>query len=541
MRKIFCKRNIFLALLFIFLTTVLLLCCFCGSTENVTNNFNLNAVVCCVVGIFSSIMLFSCITKILDKKTKKLFVALFCLFLFWLCLNLFRKIAYFNNNTDIFWYLLYVPILFIPTLWFLINNQIYLKSEKLKKVLGAFVCCISTLLLMFVLTNDLHQFVFLLHSDVEGTHTSAYTHNWGYYLIYAFIFIEILTTIILFYACSVNKANAKQKFLPSIVIVLLLVYSVVYLTTKITIPVLRDMSVVYVVLGSLLAFVLFRSGLIKNSGNYAEFFETCATPLAIFDQQNNAKYLNAKFCELKDDQDYIITKHPITNGVVLSKKDVGKFKKLQQELTTEIENLNYTNKILERKKEVLQNKKQIEQHNLLLSKVEKQTKSKRTQLDALLASLPNKINQKNKKSTHQTLNQIKLIVGYLKRKTSLILNAEQNNFVTKDELRLLFNESFNDLKAFGTNAGVGIAVDKIDTHIAIKFYDVYNELISLLNYKNVDMWLTINKRETWEMEITFDNANLGKIELKLPDEYKLSFSIKTAEDCTVVCFKEADK
>ena len=182
--------------------------------------------------------------------------------------------------------------------------------------------------------------------------------------------------------------------------------------------------------------------------------------------------------------------------------------------------------------------KQLIQHALLLDKVEKPIKIKKHVLEELLNNLPETITTENKEQTKETLNEIKIIVGYLKRKTSLILLAEQKQEITKDELKLLFNESFNDIKCLNINAGIGLDEKPIPVSIANKFYDIYNELLTKIKKENLDIWLTIKKRDVWEFEITFDGIRLEKPELNLPNEYKMEYIFTLEDDSTIVCFKE---
>ena len=67
--------------------------------------------------------------------------------------------------------------------------------------------------------------------------------------------------------------------------------------------------------------------------------------------------------------------------------------------------------------------------------------------------------------------------------------------------------------------------------------------MGILNIKkeNLDMWLTIKKRDAWEFEITFDAIRLEKPELKLPNEYKMECIFTLEDDSTIVCFKEVIK
>ena len=541
MNKIFCKRNLIVCGVMLGVLLCLIFALVFGKTELTETNKKANVFIYCLVAIILSIVMFGTIIKTIDKKTKIYFIILFCLFAFWLGIKIFDKVSAFNDNNDYTWYLLYIPLLFIPSMWFITNNQIYIKNKTCKRVVAIISLVISLLLLVLVLTNDFHQFVFIFPDGEIGSHSSNYKYNLGYFIIYAFIFIEILTTIVLFYTFSNKKTTIKQKILPSLVILLVLAYSIVYVVGDLYVPYLSDMTLVYTILGTMLVYISLKCGLVKNSGAYFEFFETCNVPLAIVNEKQDIEYQNMQYRKQKANSNMLLEKQKLNSGTLLVLNDVEKLKSLQKELKTENEKLEYINKILENKKEVLQKEKQIKQHALLLDKVEKQIKNKKNVLEELLNNLPETITTENKKQTKETLNEIKSIVGYLKRKTSLILLSEQKQEITKDELKLLFNESFNDLKWLNINAGIGLDECPISVSIAGKFYDIYNELLTKIKKENLDIWLTIKKRDVWEFEITFDGIRLEKPELKLPNEYKMECIFTLEDDSTIVCFKEAIK
>lgn len=539
MNKLFCKRNLIVAGVMLGILLAIVFALVFGKTEPTESNKKANVFIYCLVVIILSIMMFGAIIKTIDKKTKIYFIILFCLSAFWLCIKIFDKVSAFNDNNDYTWYLLYIPLLFIPSMWFITNNQIYIKNKTCKRVVAIISLVISLLLLVLVLTNDFHQFVFIFPDGEIGPHSSNYKYNLGYFIIYAFIFIEILTTIVLFYTFSNKKTTIKQKILPSLVILLVLAYSIVYVVGDLYVPYLSDMTLVYTMLGTILVYVSLKCGLVKNSGAYFEFFETCNVPLAIVNEKQDIEYQNAQYRKQKANSNMLLEKQKLNSGTLLVLNDVEKLKSLQKELKTENEKLEYINKILENKKEVLQKEKQIKHHALLLDKVEKQIKNKKNVFEELLNNLPETITTENKKQTKETLNEIKSIVGYLKRKTSLILLSEQKQKITKDELKLLFNESFNDLKWLNINAGIGLDECFIPVSMAGKFYDIYNELLTKIKKENLDMWLTIKKRDVWEFEITFDDIRLKKPELNLPNKYNMEYIFTLEDDSTIVCFKEA--
>ena len=266
-----------------------------GRTEPTESFRKANVFIYSLIAIMLSIVMFGAIIKTIDKKTKIYFIILFCLFSFWLGIKIFDKASAFNDNNDYTWYLLYILLLFIPGMWFITNNQIYIKNKTCKLVLAIISLAISLLLLLLVLTNDFHQFIFIFPEGSVGAHPSDYKYNIGYFIIYAFIFLEILTTIVLFYIFSNKKTTIKQKNLPSAVILLVLVYSILYVTIDISVPYLSDMTLVYTILGTMLVYVSIKCGLVKNSGAYFEFFETCNVPLAIVSEKQDVEYQNAQY------------------------------------------------------------------------------------------------------------------------------------------------------------------------------------------------------------------------------------------------------
>ena len=311
-----------------------------------------------------------------------------------------------------------------------------------------------------------------------------------------------------------------------------------YVVTDINVPYLSDMTLVYTILGTILVYTSLKCGLIKNSGAYFEFFQTCAIPLAIINENSNVEYENEEFKKVKGNEDYLLQKQQLLNGTLLILQDVENIKRLQNQLTRENKKIEYSNKLLQKKKEILQNEKQLEQRTILLEKIEEQIKNKKMVLEKLLNELPIEINKNNRKETKDALNEIKIVIGYLKRKTSLLLLAEQKKEITKDEVKLLFNESFNDLKQFGINAGIGIDVKPIPVDTLNKFYDIYNELITCLKTKCVDIWLTIKKRKVWELEVTIDGITIENLELKMPLKYGVNYEVRYDDGDTLICFKE---
>ena len=59
------------------------------------------------------------------------------------------------------------------------------------------------------------------------------------------------------------------------------------------------MTLVYTILGTQLVYASLKCGLVKNSGAYFDFFNSCNVPLAIVNEKEDIEYQNARYIELR--------------------------------------------------------------------------------------------------------------------------------------------------------------------------------------------------------------------------------------------------
>ena len=116
MKKIFCKRNLIVGGIMLGVLLAIVFALVFGKTDASETNQKADVLIYCLVAILLAVVMFNSIIKIIDKKTKIYFIISFCLFAFWLGIKIFDKVSDFNDGNDYTWYLLYIPLLFIPTM-----------------------------------------------------------------------------------------------------------------------------------------------------------------------------------------------------------------------------------------------------------------------------------------------------------------------------------------------------------------------------------------------------------------------------------------
>lgn len=92
------------------------------------------------------------------------------------------------------WYLYYLPIIFIPTLLFFVSLYVYAKEEQQAKRKWNWVAFVSFLLVLLVLTNDLHGQVFRFHPDFANW-DNDYSYAWGFYVVTVWEYLLYMTAI----------------------------------------------------------------------------------------------------------------------------------------------------------------------------------------------------------------------------------------------------------------------------------------------------------------------------------------------------------
>lgn len=125
------------------------------------------------------------------------------------------------------WYLFYLPMLFVPMLALLIAMSLG-KPDEYKFPKGMSVLwIISGVLLLLVLTNDLHQFVFTFPKDATVWTDKNNGYSIGYFISVGWqVLCAFAALVIMFLKCRVQKG--RLHFLPIVPMLLAIVYSALY-------------------------------------------------------------------------------------------------------------------------------------------------------------------------------------------------------------------------------------------------------------------------------------------------------------------------
>ena len=441
--------------------------------------------------IIFSIWFLTLYNRIFDKKLKKYILLIGGLQIFWMIVRIIKTLTSGTLN-NFMWYLYYIPMIFIPTFYYLSSKYITDKENKYKNI----SIIISTLLSFLVITNDLHHLVF---SPVEEN--GHYYHKIVYYIICVWIFYQLLMATITLVRKQIDLKNYYKIILPFIPIILGLVYTIMYVKN---IAEIRSTNM-SVVLGTLF-FVglecMLNLKLIPNNLNYTKPYRKSNLEIAIISNDiKNILKTNANIevptviiddlkknqvkekYKLEDDIVYITKK--INGGIVVLKKSFKEINKLKNTSLEKNKELKMQKSILEKKQKIVQDLYEIEIRNQILDEVTDKIEIKKQEIEKML----NEMDSIDRKQ----LSIIKLMIGYCKRMSNLIISDYNQEKYNKEKINLLIQELLEDagnLKVKGTLVNNDIL--ECNSNTILKIYDSIFAIIEELHNKEILMSILKN-------------------------------------------------
>ena len=433
--------------------------------------------------------------KLYDKKTRSYILVIGLLIIFWMVIRIFKGVAFDALTERLCWYLYYLPLIFIPTLYYICSSSLLNDlSIQRKKI----IYIISFILLFLVLTNDFHEFVFKFDKGIILY--DEYTHYIGYYLISIWIFYLFGKSMIKLALFRMKIRKDIKGFLPFVVIIIGLTYTALYV---LNVPFVRsiNMSIVnsaLICIGIELAFYL---DLIPNNRKYIETFLNSNLDMAILSFDGKTKYTTKKFKNIPDfilndiKRNKLKENYSVQNitydikknkdSYVVLKKDLTSINELKMETKMQKEELlkqQASLKIEEKTKKELYD---VQIRKDVIKKVEKNLSKKRIEAKKLLMK---------DDVTKNDLEKVKRIIIYSKKKSMLLISNINGDIYDEDNIKVLLLELISSMQSAKVKGFVSIK-DKlvVNGKVMNLLYDIVYELIE--NSINKSIMIFIFKDE----------------------------------------------
>lgn len=426
--------------------------------------------------------------RIVQTQVQRYLLAISMLMVLWLLL---RSIKFSIANTDAerwLWYFYYVPILFIPMLSVFVSQSLG-KPEDFHLPRWTKLLYVPTvLLLLLVLTNDLHQRVFSFPSGILSD--AAYRYERGYFFVLGWeLFCAALSLFMIVTKCRIPHTK-RVRWLPLVPFALSLAYVYAYVEKIHWVWVLAgDMTVAQCLMFTGIFESCIQCGLIQSNRGYDELLEATTLPVQITDETFCTKHASATMrpplpqSELRQitqdtvqlDDDTLLKRHKLRRGWAFWKEDVSELNQLRQELELTCDELRDVGDVLAAENAQHARLLKLTEENRLYDMMEAQTARQIAMLQERLTELKK---TDDPARAERLLGQIIVIGTYIKRRNNLIFVGVQRGSISVQELRLCLNESAENLCLYGAECSALIKGDgQLSIAQATEAYSLFEAVV----------------------------------------------------------------
>ena len=443
--------------------------------------------------LYIGLMIWWCVSirqRIVQTQVRQYLTAIACLCAFWLCI---RTVKYFFTVTPAaaryLWYGYYFPMLFIPLLAVFVSLSLGRPENYHLPRWTNLLYVPAAGLLLFVLTNDLHQLVFAFPAEADLWQDTDHTYGPGYFVLMGWIVLGMGTSIFtMLRKCRIPHSN-RVLSLPFLPVGLAALYTALYVGGFGWLrDIAGDMTVVQCLLlaGGIESCI--RCGLIQSNTGYAALFAASDLHAQITDRELNVRESSVPHIPIPKetlreaashtvvlDHDTLLKSSPIRNGYVFWQEDITELQEALDNLRLVQEELRETGDVL--KEENLQKARRlkIREKTRLYDLVEQQSAPQFARLEALLSMLSE---ARSLEEGKRLLGRIAVIMTYIKRRSNLVFLAGQRNIVESNELLLCLNESAQALELCGVICNVQFNLpEELPAPQAIMLFDLFGAIL----------------------------------------------------------------
>lgn len=449
---------------------------------------------CTYLGIYCAWVIY--LNKhVVQKKMRQYLTAIGCLMVCWFFLRTVKyHILLDPLGGHICWYLYYIPMILIPTFGLSATLLMDGEEKKTTKWITSILLFFSVVLIVCVLTNDLHQQVFRFEGPIPYS-----DKNYSYGILFMLIQFWIIACLVIMEILLVKKSripDRKRFWLPVIPGLLLLGWNIANL---LRLPFIKTFAGDMTAICCLFMAAIFQGcilcGLIQTNSRYFELFQaTGGLDAEITDNSFRRYYFSGEFPELsKDLRDSIIAKSsvqergirinhlPVKGGHLFWSEDISVLLDQYQDIQEQQEELTARNQLLRKTYKKEAERRKLEEQNRLLNIIQSQT----SRQYELLSHYMEKLEQTESREEYELILSKIVVVGtYLKRRKNLMLTrySSREDSLTMADLKQSLAESCENLKLCEIKAAYFVQ-DKekqLRADDVLKCYDFFEWLVEQL-------------------------------------------------------------
>ncbi len=428
-------------------------------------------------------------TRIIQTQVRRYLLVIAGLMLLWLTLRTVKYNTYHMTAERFLWYGYYLPMLFIPVLAVLVALSLGKPENYRLPKWTHFLYLPSALLLLLVLTNDLHQLVFFFPTGVLSTR--EYDYGIGYYVVLAWMVLCAAAALVIILAKCRIPQSRRYLWLPVVPFALALGYCAAYIKGVYWVWLLAgDLTVSMCLIITAIFESCIQCSLIQSNTHYAELFHASTIGALITDRDfsvacaaENARSVDSQTLMAAAESPVVtadgirISEAPIRWGHVFWEDDISPMLAVLKELDDTREELQSYGSILQAENAQKARRKKLEEQERLYRAMQEKAAAPAVRLSNLAKTLQE---VQDADAARFLLWKMTVIGAYLKRRSNLIFLADRDGMVPVSEVALCLNESMDNLRLHVRRCASRLDFEgELRLETAAALYDFFEAAIEL--------------------------------------------------------------
>ena len=406
------------------------------------------------------------------------------------------------------WYLYYLPIIFIPLLGvyiaiFLGKSENYQLSKK-----SWLLSLISAALFLAVITNDLHQQVFVFESGIPGVPDNKVVfHRPVYFVILVWIVGCVCFSIVQLLKKNRLPSIGKRRMMPFVLSCVMLLYGVLYLLGfQVVRDVFGDMNVMFCLFYAAIYESCIHCRMIQSNTGYVELYEATTLASCIADQNGHillrSRTAGENMVCPQEGESIVcpdgmrISAAPVKDGFVIWGDNVQHLTELRARLDENKRKKENNKKKLKNAYLVQKQLYELTEKNHIYDELEEKHKKQTERIKELLEQCRNAKPPKMR----EHMKEILLLGTYIKRSANLYFLSQEYEKLPQQELRLTIDELVRAMNSCEVECGVVYLTTK---PIASKEVERLFELLKTI------MEMTISELHSLFISVSDQEMNLS--------------------------------
>ena len=402
------------------------------------------------------------------------------------------------------WYLYYLPIIFIPLLGvyiaiFLGKSENYQLSKK-----SWLLSLIPAALFLAVITNDLHQQVFVFESGIPGVPDNKVVfHRPVYFVILVWIVGCVCFSIVQLLKKNRLPSIGKRRMMPFVLSCVMLLYGVLYLLGfQVVRDVFGDMNVMFCLFYAAIYESCIHCRMIQSNTGYVELYEATTLASCIADQNGHillrSRTAGENMVCPQEGESIVcpdgmrISAAPVKDGFVIWGDNVQHLAELRARLDENKRKKENNKKKLKDAYLVQKQLYELTEKNHIYDELEEKHKKQTERIKELLEQCRNAKPPKMR----EHMKEILLLGTYIKRSANLYFLSQEYEKLPQQELRLTIDELVRAMNSCEVECGVVYLTTKpIASKEVERLFELLKTIMEMTISELHSLFISVSDRE----------------------------------------------